>query len=38
MIKKLWVFVFEERLETHLPERVRESIAKQQIESEKLIS
>ncbi len=38
MWEKLSVFIFGERLQTHLPERVRESIAKQQCESEKLIS
>ncbi len=38
MLKKLSAFIFGERLKTHLPERVRESIAIQQIESEKLIS
>ncbi len=38
MWKKLSVFIFGERLQTHLPDRVRESIAEQQCESEKLIS
>jgi len=38
MWKKLSVFIFGERLQTNLPARVRESIAIQQIESEKLIS
>ncbi len=38
MWDKLKVFVFGERLQVNLPERVRESIAAQQIESEKLIS
>ena len=38
MLEKLSVFIFGERLQSHLPERVRESIAKQQCESEKLIS
>lgn len=38
MLKKLSVFIFGERLQSHLPERVRESIAQQQCESEKLIS
>ena len=38
MWEKLSVFIFGERLQSHLPERVRESIAKQQCESEKLIS
>jgi adenylate cyclase len=38
MWEKLKVFVFGERLQVALPERVRESIALQQIESEKLIS
>ena len=38
MLKKLSVFIFDERLQSHLPERVRESIAQQQCESEKLIS
>jgi len=35
---KLKVFIFGERLQVNLPQRVRESIALQQIESEKLIS
>jgi len=38
MWSHLTQFVFGERLESDLPERVRESVAKQQIESEKLIS
>ncbi len=38
MWEKLSVFIFGERLQTNLPARVRESIAAQQIESEKLIS
>ncbi|MDA1090264.1 MAG: adenylate/guanylate cyclase domain-containing protein [Proteobacteria bacterium] len=38
MLKKLSVFIFGERRQAHLPDRVRESIAKQQVESEKLIS
>ena len=38
MLKKLSVFIFGERLQSHLPERVRESIAQQQCESEKFIS
>ena len=38
MLKKLSVFIFGERLQSHLSERVRESIAQQQCESEKLIS
>ena len=38
MWKKLAVFIFGEKMHTHLPDRVRESIAAQQIESEKLIS
>ena len=38
MLKKLSVFIFGERLQSHPPERVRESIAQQQCESEKLIS
>lgn len=38
MWEKLKVFVFGERLQITLPERVRESVAVQQIESEKLIS
>ena len=33
MWKKLSVFIFGERLQTHLPDRVRESIAEQQRES-----
>jgi adenylate cyclase len=35
---KLSVFVFGERMQSRLPERVRESITQQQCESEKLIS
>ena len=38
MLKKLSAFIFGERLQNHLPERVRQSIAQQQCESEKLIS
>lgn len=38
MLEKLSVFIFGERPQSHLPERVRESIAQQQCESEKLIS
>lgn len=38
MWKKISVFIFGERMQTHLPKRVRETIAKQQIDSEKLIS
>ena len=38
MWEKVKVFIFGERLQVNLPERVRESIALQQIESEKLIS
>ncbi|MCH7936395.1 MAG: adenylate/guanylate cyclase domain-containing protein [Proteobacteria bacterium] len=38
MLEKLSVFIFGERLQSHLPERVRESISQQQRESEKLIS
>ena len=38
MLEKLSVFVFGEPLQAHLPERVRENIAVQQIEGEKLIS
>ncbi|MBT3306430.1 MAG: adenylate/guanylate cyclase domain-containing protein [Alphaproteobacteria bacterium] len=38
MWDKLSVFVFGEPLKTHLPERVRDNIATQQIEGEKLIS
>ena len=38
MWEKLSGFIFGERLQSHLPERVRESIAKQQCDSEKLIS
>jgi len=38
MWEKLKVFIFGERLQISLPERVRDSIALQQIESEKLIS
>jgi len=38
MWEKLSVFIFGERVQSHLPERVRESIAQQQRESEKLIS
>ncbi len=38
MWKKISIFIFGERQQTHLPDRVRESIAAQQIESEKLIS
>ena len=38
MWNKLAVFIFGEPMHTHLPNRVRESIAVQQIESEKLIS
>ncbi len=38
MWKKLSIFIFGERQQAHLPDRVRESIAAQQIESEKLIS
>jgi adenylate cyclase len=38
MWEKLSVFIFGERLQAHLPKRVRESIALQQCESEKLIS
>ncbi|NQU59837.1 MAG: adenylate/guanylate cyclase domain-containing protein [Rhodospirillales bacterium] len=38
MLKKILVFIFGERLQTDLPDRVRQSIAAQQIESEKLIS
>lgn len=38
MWEKWSIFIFGKRLQTHLPERVRESIAIQQIESEKLIS
>ena len=33
MWKKLSIFIFGERQQTHLPDRVRESIAAQQIES-----
>ena len=35
---KLSVFVFGERMQSRLPERVLESITQQQCESEKLIS
>ena len=38
MLQEFSVFVFGERVQSDLPERVRESIAMQQIESEKLIS
>ena len=38
MWEKLSIFIFGERQQTYLPDRVRESIAAQQIESEKLIS
>ncbi len=38
MWEKLKVFIFGERLQVNLPERVRDSIALQQVESEKLIS
>ncbi len=38
MWEKCSIFIFGERLQTRLPERVRESIAAQQAESEKLIS
>ena len=38
MWEKMSVFIFGERLQSRLPERVRESIAIQQRESEKLIS
>ena len=38
MWKQLSIFIFGERQQIHLPDRVRESIAAQQIESEKLIS
>ena len=38
MLKKLSVFIFGEWLQSHLSERVHESIAQQQCESEKLIS
>jgi len=38
MLEKLSTFIFGKPLKTHLPARVRGSIAAQQIESEKLIS
>jgi adenylate cyclase len=38
MLKKMLGFIFGERLQSHLPERVRESIVQQQCESEKFIS
>ncbi len=38
MWEKLSVFIFGERMQAHLPKRVRDTIAMQQIESEKLIS
>lgn len=38
MLEKLSVFVFGEPLQTRLPDRVRENIAAQQIEGERLIS
>lgn len=38
MLEKCLEFIFGEPLRTDLPERVRESISKQQVESEKLIS
>ncbi|MBC8337840.1 MAG: adenylate/guanylate cyclase domain-containing protein [Rhodospirillales bacterium] len=38
MLEKLSVFIFGEPMKTRLPERVRESIAAQQVQGERLIS
>ncbi|MDA0304902.1 MAG: adenylate/guanylate cyclase domain-containing protein [Proteobacteria bacterium] len=38
MWKKLSIFIFGERMQAYLPKRVRDNIAAQQVESEKLIS